>query len=743
MTINKLVKTTTLILTIGILIYIVLIGCRAYQSNLNEKYANLYTEVEYIPNEIEILLNESNFHAFAYLTENDPVRVESINKIIDVKLPSLIEEFDTYEHKDLLSAEYIQTIESSFVQLQNFLNNRLSNLENASAADLYKLERYLISSEYETSLAAAISTLDNMAAEESAKFKSIQKTHAFLDNALGLAQIIWILILFTILLSVIYIILKRVNRLSLIQENMEHLASGNFDKITKHNLVLPDEIRYINDSFNEVIDSIVHLDNAISDLAEKNKIGVLNYTIDSEEFNGNYKKLVNGINQISSDFTDILSDIVGVIRAVGHGDFDTDLKYRDTYVGDKVAIVEQVDNFKGRLHNVKDEIGYIIGKVEDGQVRELQARVDRYEGEWQVIIQGIDTIITKFRDPLFDVYDVFQKVDQGDLSARATGTYIGEFKEFQDTIAHANSTIESYIKEIEFVLGNIVEDNYNIDITREYVGDFTVIKESLLRLIYQLNTNIGGLIDTAHIIEASANSSAHISVGLAESSTIQNQSITKLLQEIESVIEATNSNAENALSAKDLSIRTLENAKSGNEEMKDMLVAIEDIRVASNSIENIIGIIEDIAFQTNLLALNAAVEAARAGEHGKGFAVVAEEVRSLAGRSQAAALETKELISMSIEKVNLGTTKSNSTFEALSSILTNISEVSEIIENIANASNKQATDISGFGHAINAISDVANQNTSTSEESAAIVQEILAQTEGMSNLFSTFILKKD
>ncbi len=548
MTINKMVKATTLALTIGILIYLGLIIARGYVVYENEKYTSLYAEVEYVPNELESLLNSVNFDAFAYLTENNSNRLQSINEV---------------------------------------------------------------------------------------------------------------------------------------------------------------------------------------------------QTIDTEEFNGNYKDLVNGVNKINTDFTDILVDIVAVVRAVGHGDFDTELKNKHKYVGDKATIVEQIDKFKDRLNKVKDEIGYIIDKVEIGEVRQLQARIDCYEGEWKVIIQGIDTILTKFRDPLFDVYDVFVKVEQGDLSARATGTYVGEFKDFQDTIAHANSTIESYIKEIEFILGNLVSDNYNVDIVRDYVGDFSVIKESLLHLRYQLNSNVGALIDTSNVITASANSSAEISVNLAESSTKQNQSITKLLQEIELVIEATNLNAKNALSAKELSTKTLDNAKNGNTEMKEMLVAIDDIRIASNSIENIIGIIEDIAFQTNLLALNAAVEAARAGEHGKGFAVVADEVRTLAGRSQAAALETKELISKSIEKVNLGTEKSNSTFEALSSILTNISEVSDIIENIANASKMQAETISGFGVDINSISDVANQNTSTSEESAAIVQEILAQTEGMSNLFSTFILKED
>jgi methyl-accepting chemotaxis protein len=80
--------------------------------------------------------------------------------------------------------------------------------------------------------------------------------------------------------------------------------------------------------------------------------------------------------------------------------------------------------------------------------------------------------------------------------------------------------------------------------------------------------------------------------------------------------------------------------------------AIEVLHGSSKKIEQVIGVIAEIAEQTNLLALNAAIEAARAGEQGRGFAVVADEVRSLSRRTGESAHQVRQWVSELVTQVN-------------------------------------------------------------------------------------------
>lgn len=85
--------------------------------------------------------------------------------------------------------------------------------------------------------------------------------------------------------------------------------------------------------------------------------------------------------------------------------------------------------------------------------------------------------------------------------------------------------------------------------------------------------------------------------------------------------------------------------------MNTAITSVEVIQATAKRMDEIVGVIDGLAFQTNILALNAAVEAARAGESGRGFAVVASEVRSWRSAPTASSKEICQLIGASSTQV--------------------------------------------------------------------------------------------
>lgn len=196
-------------------------------------------------------------------------------------------------------------------------------------------------------------------------------------------------------------------------------------------------------------------------------------------------------------------------------------------------------------------------------------------------------------------------------------------------------------------------------------------------------------------------------------------------EEISSMIKM---NADNADKARSLSVEANDLAKHGKSEVDKLIHAMKDISQSSKKIEEITGVIDDIAFQTNLLALNAAVEAARAGEQGRGFSVVAEAVRALAQRSSVSAKEISDLIKASGEKISSGSQIAEASGKALHEIVSSVEKVSHLNAEISNASSEQSTGVENINKAINELDKVTQQNAASAEETAAASRSLSLQS---------------
>ena len=307
-------------------------------------------------------------------------------------------------------------------------------------------------------------------------------------------------------------------------------------------------------------------------------------------------------------------------------------------------------------------------------------------------------------------------------------------------IMQMKQNIIGMILEISSILEQMGDGDYRIEMQQEYVGEFGQIKDSFLKINEKMHETLNTIREVAQQIDSGSEQLSCAAVDLAEGSTEQASNVSDLVVLIDTMYKSMENSAKEAAETVELSTHAGQVLLVGNEKMQDLKEAIGEISKCSEEIGEIIRTIESIASETNLLSLNASIEAARAGEAGKGFAIVADQVKNLADESAKAAGETNKLIERTILAVEKGTTIADEAAESMNEVMKGAREATEKMEQTSQILINDVSNMQKINENVVRVSEIVDNNSAASQETAAVSEEQKAQVESMVGLVERFKL---
>ena len=518
--------------------------------------------------------------------------------------------------------------------------------------------------------------------------------------------------------------------------SLQILSKGDFSAQLE---TLPGDLAVVNQSFDALRDNVKTLIADMHFMAIEHEKGETDVILDPAKFDGDFKKVAEGVNAMVGTHINDKNKILTVVNAIGHGDFRVEL---EPMPGKKVAINKSLERVSGNLKGIIDAVNWVNIEHENGNI-DMTLDAHLFKGDFGILAESVNKIVAGHIDLNRKAMSCVKEFGEGNFNALLE-QFPGKKAEINATIEQVRSNLKALNADVQMLSAAAHDGRVSVRADASaHQGDFRKIVEGFNETLEMIVGPIAKVKVAVETISTAAKEIAQGNADLSRRTEEQAVSLDKTSASMEELSTTVKQNADNAKQANQLASVASGVAVKGGDVVDEVVATMSSINSSAKKIEDIISVIDGIAFQTNILALNAAVEAARAGEQGRGFAVVAGEVRNLAQRSATAAKEIKELISDSVSKTAEGAKQVENAGNTMQEIVISVKRVSDIIGEIAAASSEQSAGIVQVNEAIMKMDDMTQQNTALVEEAAAAAESMMEQADDLMNAVSVFQLDSD
>ena len=523
-----------------------------------------------------------------------------------------------------------------------------------------------------------------------------------------------------------------------------NVAANYVDRISKGDIpakitdTYNGEFNTIKNNLNTCIDAVNELAKDAQMLSHAAVAGDLSTRADASKHQGDFRKIVQGVNETLDAVIGPLNVAAKYVDDISKGNIPA--KITDTYNGEFNTIKNNLNQCIDAVNAMIVDANKLVDATEQGQLT-MRADSSKHQGDFRKIIQGVNDTLDYVINPLNMAATYVDRISKGDVPEQITAHYNGDFNTIKNNLNTCVDAVNRLVSDANMLAEAAAEGRITTRADASaHQGDFRKVVEGVNATLETIVTPIVAVKEAIETITTAANEIATGNNDLSQRTEQQASSLEETAASMEELASTVKNNAENAKQANQLATAASSVAVKGGEVVGQVVNTMSAINSSAKKIEDIISVIDGIAFQTNILALNAAVEAARAGEQGRGFAVVAGEVRNLAQRSASAAKEIKELISDSVSKTAEGTAQVEQAGKTMQDIVSSVQRVTDIMGEITAASSEQSAGIDQVNAAVTSMDETTQQNAALVEQAAAAAESLVEQAIQLSDVVSVFKL---
>ncbi len=519
-----------------------------------------------------------------------------------------------------------------------------------------------------------------------------------------------------------------------------NVAAGYVDRISKGDIPPKITDKY-NGDFNEIKNNLNQAVDAVNALVADAAMlsvaaveGKLATRADASKHQGDFRKIVQGVDDCLDAVIGPLNVAAGYVDRISKGDIPA--KITDKYNGDFNVLKNNLNQCIDAVNALVGDAGMLANAGVEGKLK-TRADASKHQGDFQKVVQGVNDTLDAVIGPLNVAAGYIDRIGKGEVPPKITDEYNGDFNTIKNNINACVDGLQGLV-EANNVIQLMSQNDFTSQIKGNYQGVYAELGKAINETITQMRE---ALIQVQEGAMAIASASGEIAMGnqdLSSRTEEQAANLEETASGLEQITSNVNLTADNAQSANTEAVKARQVAQDGGTAVTQVIAAMESINESSAKINEIIGVVDEIAFQTNLLALNAAVEAARAGEQGRGFAVVAAEVRNLAKRSADAAKEIKVLIRESVTKSMDGSKVAAHAGETIQEVVANVQRVTALVGEIAGATQEQSTGLIELNKAVVQMDEVTQQNAALVEQAAAAAETLDSQAHTLAEVVSRF-----